>query len=152
MPLTDAGGLHTEEGVGHAAPQHSHDGLHIQTGRALRHRIPLLAFKYGRREWHRILRAKGDTGSEMKGNIRNKTENYGALFFPTYSDHLVTLIHQWTHSLYWWQSLSCKSDTTLPILNSLTILFIDVWSFSHLIHKLIARANRRNLEFNYLTF
>lgn len=58
VPLADAGGLHTEEGVGHAAPQHSHDGLHIQTGRALRHRIPLLAFKYGRREWHHILRAK----------------------------------------------------------------------------------------------
>lgn len=55
MPLADPGCLHTEEGVWHPAPQHSHDGLHIQSWRALRHRVPVLTLKYGRRERHRIL-------------------------------------------------------------------------------------------------
>lgn len=60
VPLADPGRLHAEEDVRHTAPQHGHDGLHIQSRRALRDRVPLLAFKYGRREWHHILRAEGE--------------------------------------------------------------------------------------------
>lgn len=68
MPLADPGGLHVEEGVRHPAPQHGHDGLHIQAGRALRHRVPVLALKYSRRERHRVLGAKGEMESEAKDN------------------------------------------------------------------------------------
>lgn len=66
MPLADSSRLHVEEGVGHPAPQHGHDGLHIQSRWALRHRVPLLALKYGRGERHGIL---GIEGREVSNNI-----------------------------------------------------------------------------------
>lgn len=58
VPLADAGRLHAEEGVRHAAPQHGHDGLHVQTRRALWHRVFVLALEYGRGERHRILQSR----------------------------------------------------------------------------------------------
>lgn len=47
VPLADPGCFHLEEGVGHAAPQHSADGLHIQTGRTLGNRVLMFTLKDG---------------------------------------------------------------------------------------------------------
>lgn len=48
VPFADTRRLHVEEGVGHAAPQDGHDGLHVQAWRALWDWIPVLALEHGR--------------------------------------------------------------------------------------------------------
>lgn len=55
VPFADTGRLHVEEGIWHAAPKHSHDGLHVQPWWALWHWVPFLTLEYGWRQWHGIL-------------------------------------------------------------------------------------------------
>lgn len=55
VSLIDPGCFHLEEGVGHAAPQHGTDGLHIQTGRTLGHRVLVFTLEDGWRQRHGIL-------------------------------------------------------------------------------------------------
>lgn len=62
MPLADPSRLHVQERVGHSAPQHRHNGLDIDSRWALRHWVPVLALKDGRREWHGILEVEGKEG------------------------------------------------------------------------------------------
>lgn len=57
VPFTDPCCLHIKESIGHPAPQHSYNGLHIHSRRALRHRVPVLALEYGRWQRHCVLKS-----------------------------------------------------------------------------------------------
>lgn len=55
VSLTDPGCVHLQEVVGHTAPQHSADGLHVESRGALGDRVLVLTLKGGGRERHGIL-------------------------------------------------------------------------------------------------
>lgn len=117
MSLADPGGLHAEEGIRHAAPQHSDNGLHIHSRRALWDWIPVLALKYGRWEWHSILRAKKESWKIILVNWLT--------FILSISSWQTTQIAS-KHSPYSpiyahihpWQQLSCRTDKALLVLRS----------------------------------
>lgn len=55
VSLADPGCVHLQEVVGHTAPQHRADGLHVESRGALGDRVFVLTLKGGGRERHCIL-------------------------------------------------------------------------------------------------
>lgn len=55
VPLADPGCLHLQESVGHAAPEHGVDGLHVESGGTLGHRVLVFTFEDCRRQGHGVL-------------------------------------------------------------------------------------------------